>query len=137
MMNYSASQQFGQVKGGSVTGYASPTSGILRLTTTVTAQGSMLSPPPQAPYANSSYHLDSHGPSLRFQRVRGKRPLAREHSLNDNSVTDIETTSGDDWTYFAVPEDEHHHELALSSRFGRKKPKPAATEFHYDSEALQ
>lgn len=47
--------------------------------------------------------------------------------------TGIETTSGNDRTYFAVPEDTHDRPLALSSRHGKKRAKPDTSDCDYGS----
>lgn len=61
-LNYSAVRQFGQIGMGADYRFMGPSSGISRLVATVAAQGSILNTP--APYANCSYQLEFHGPSL-------------------------------------------------------------------------
>lgn len=62
---------------------------------------------------------------IKLRLVRGKRPLSQNQSYMEGGV-DIETTSGDSWSCFAVWGDADDSELTLSSKLGKKTKSPAS-----------
>lgn len=65
-----------------------PSSGISRLVATVAAQGSILNPPPPAPYANCSYHLQFYGPSLSCGSATSRNTTRVAEILSLHGVVD-------------------------------------------------
>lgn len=63
--------------------------------------------------------------AIKLRLIRGKRPLSQDRSDMEGDF-DLETTSGDDWSCFAVPEDAHDLESATSSKTSRKAKSPAS-----------
>ena len=62
---------------------------------------------------------------IKIRLVRGQKPLSQNQSQAASDV-DMETTSGDDWSYFAVSEDANDLESALSFKLGKKTKSPAS-----------
>lgn len=69
--------------------------------------------------------------AIKLQLVRGKKPCSPRESDMEGAVH-LETTSGDDWSCFAIPEDEHDLESAPSLKM-RRKAKSPASELDVDS----
>lgn len=68
---------------------------------------------------------------IKLRLVRVKKPLSQNQSHMERNV-DIETTSGDDWSCFAVREDANDPESALSLKLGKRTKSPAS-ETDFDS----
>ncbi|KAI7776108.1 hypothetical protein LA080_005833 [Diaporthe eres] len=101
-LNYSAVRQFGQIGMGADYRFMGPSSGISRLVATVAAQGSILNTP--APYANCSYQLEFHGPSLSCGGLR--------YTLEGGS------TAAQSSTYDAVSEDHGRIYVVINDNSG-------------------
>lgn len=68
---------------------------------------------------------------IRLRLVRGKIPLSQDESHMERDF-DIDTTSGVDWSCFAIPEEAHDLESAPSSKLSRAV-KSTASENDIDS----
>ncbi|KAL2287055.1 hypothetical protein FJTKL_06070 [Diaporthe vaccinii] len=63
--------------------------------------------------------------TIKLRLIRGEKPLSQDQSDMDGDVG-LETTSGDGWSCFAIPEDANDLESAPSSKTSRKAKSPAS-----------